>query len=102
MSKHFVKYGHNMTGCGRYVDGLSYTDQPNDVTCKRPGCRVHMPKVEQPRRVTIPIAGSLDKECGACPQLVGDGYCNLFRFDVVYQSGYYERLPECVAAEVQS
>lgn len=58
-------------------------------------------QTEQPRRVTIPIVGALDRECGTCPRLVGDGYCILFRFDVVYQSGYYERLPECIAAEVK-
>lgn len=79
----------------------SVTTDASKITCRRKACAKHAPKVEQPRRVTIPIVGSLDKECGACPRLVGDGYCNLFRFDVVYQSGYYERLPECRAAEVR-
>jgi hypothetical protein len=26
------------------------------LPCKRPGCRVHVPKVEQPRRIALPLA----------------------------------------------
>lgn len=51
----------------------SVTTDASKITCRRRACAKHAPKVEQPRRIALPLAAdTLDEQCGACPSLEAD------------------------------
>jgi hypothetical protein len=93
----------------------SVTTDASKITCRRRACAKHAAKVEQPRRIALPLAADTsDTRCGSCPSLEADwstaanaDRCTAFRKLVRFhgataKDGYYERLPECRAAEVRT
>lgn len=112
-----MHYSDGMSGwgsCGLPVSKNPHTKDGALVTCKRPGCRVHVPKVEQPRRIALVIAPATERRCGTrwhrealCPRLEPDGLngaviCKQFGYVFDVTGGQIpERLPECIAAEVK-
>jgi hypothetical protein len=83
------------------------------ITVSPPGYPAPMPS-PLPRRIALPLAADTsDTRCGSCPSLEADwstaanaDRCTAFRKLVRFhgataKDGYYERLPECRAAEVR-
>ena len=101
--------------CSLPVANYPHARDGSQVTCKRPGCRVHVPKVEQPRRIALVIAPATKTHCGPgldieggirCPMLKAgeeEWECKAFDRSFEYNADrtYPKRLPECLAAEVK-
>lgn len=114
-SMHYSDGMSSWGACGLPVSKYPHAKDGALVTCKRPGCRVHVPKVEQPRRIALVIAPATATHCGVshlpqerCRFLSfnhGHWFCaslgsglpagGMSSLDVP------ERLPKCIAAEVK-